>query len=140
MSKMSFNGGRDEGESVATLLATTLDHRQHRLHEAAAARTLRSKRQLPPDHRMTQRTFARIVRRLDPVMPQKRPQPLAMLVQLPARPAHVAIAALHSAQQQTLHLAANRTHPTHQRRPRNLAGAIIGPVLEQLARRAPQAL
>src|SRR3990167_8742339 len=122
MGEMSFNGGRDEGEGVATLLATALDHRQHRLHEAAADGALRSKRQLPPYHRMTQRTFARIVRRLDPFMPQKRPQPLAMLVQLPARPAHVAIAALHSAQQQTLYLAADRTHPMLQCRPRNPAG------------------
>src|ERR1035437_7078428 len=109
MSEMSFNSGRDEGEGVAMLLATALDHRQHRLHEATAAGALRSERQFPPYHRMTQRTFARVVRRLDSFMPQKRPQPLAMLVQLSARPAHIAIAALHSAQQQTLHLAADRS-------------------------------
>jgi hypothetical protein len=30
MSKMGFNGGRDKGEGVATLLTTTLDHRQQR--------------------------------------------------------------------------------------------------------------
>ena len=105
MSEMSFNGGRDEGEGVAMLLATTRDHRQHGFHKSAATGALRSERQLPPDHRVTQRTFARIVRRFDPFMPQKHPQPLAMLVQLPARPTHIAIAALHSAQQQTLHLA-----------------------------------
>jgi hypothetical protein len=79
MGKMSFNGGCDEGEDVATLLATTLDHRQHRLDETAAAGALRSKRQLPPYHRVTQRPLASVVRRLDPFMPQKRPQPLDAL-------------------------------------------------------------
>ena len=62
-----------------------------------------------------------------------------MLVQFPARSLHVSIAAVHSAQQQTLDLPADRTHPTHQRRPRNLAGAIVGPMLEQLARGRSQA-
>ncbi len=92
MSETSFNGGRDESEGVATLLATALDHRQHRLDETAAARALSSKRQLPPDHRMTQRTLARIVRRLNPFVPQKHPQPFAMLVQLPARATRISAA------------------------------------------------
>ena len=46
---------------------------------------------------MTQRTLARIVCRLDPFVMQERPQPLAMLVQFPTRPAHIAVVALHSA-------------------------------------------
>jgi len=82
MSKMRFDSGGDEDEGIAALLTTAFDHCQHGLDETAASRALRSKRQLPPDHRVTQRTLARIVRRLDPFMPQKRPQPLAMLVQL----------------------------------------------------------
>jgi len=140
MGEMSFNGGRDEGEGVAALLAAGFNHRQHRLDEAATACTLRPKRQLPPYHRMTQRSFASVVCRLDPFMLQKRPQPLAMLVQLPARPAHIAIVALHSAQQQTFHLPADWSHPTLQCRSRNFAGAIIGPMLEQLAGCVSQAL
>ena len=84
MGEMSFNGGRDEGEGVATLLAASLDHRQHRLHKTAATRTLCPKRKLPPDHRMTQRSFASVVRWLDSFVAQKCPQPLAMLVQLAA--------------------------------------------------------
>ena len=79
MSEMSFNSGRDEGEGVATLLATALDHRQHCLHKSAAARALRSKRQLSPYHRMTQRTLTRIVRRLDPFMPQTSKRILSFL-------------------------------------------------------------
>ncbi len=41
--------------------------------------------------------------------------------------------ALRSAQEQTLHLAADRPHSTRQRNPRNPAGMIIGPMLEQFA-------
>ena len=48
------------------LLAAGLDHRQHRFDETVAGCALRSERELPPYHRMTQRTLARIVRRLDP--------------------------------------------------------------------------
>ena len=66
MGEVGFDGGGDEGEGVATLLTAGFDHRQHRLDEAAAGRTLRPERQLPPDHRMTQRTLARVVRRFDP--------------------------------------------------------------------------
>ena len=97
MGEMRFDGGGDEGEGVATLLAAGFDHRQHRLDKAAAGRALRSKRQLSPNHRMTQRSLARIVRRLDPFVMQKRPQPPAMFVQLPARALHLMVAALPSA-------------------------------------------
>ena len=91
---MSFDGGGEEGEGVAALLAAGFDHRQHRLDEAAAGGALRPERELPPNHRMTQRPLARVVRRLDPFVTQKRPQPLAMFVQFPARAAHVGVAAL----------------------------------------------
>ena len=140
MGEMSFDGGGDEGEGVATLLAACLDYRQHRFHEATAGGALRSKRQLPPDHRMTQRPLARIVRRLHPFAMQKRPEPWPMFVQLPTCAAHASIATLHSAQQQTLDFAANRTHPTQQCRPRDFTGAIIGPMFKQLACRASQTL
>ncbi len=87
MGEVRFHSGGDEGEDVATLLAAGLDHRQHRLREPAAAGALRAKRELPPDHCMTQRPLARIVSRLDPFVSQKRPQPLAVFVQFPARAA-----------------------------------------------------
>ena len=70
---MSFDSGSEESENVAPLLAAGFDHRQHRLHKTAAARALRPKRELPPDHRMTQRPLARIVRRLDPFVTHKCP-------------------------------------------------------------------
>jgi len=38
------------------------------------------KRELPPNHGMTQRSLGGIVRGLDPFMPQRRPQPLAITV------------------------------------------------------------
>ena len=61
-----------------------------------------------------------------------------MPVQFPARAAHVAIGALGAAQQRRLYLAADGGHATPQRRPGNLAGAIVGPVLERLAGQTPQ--
>src|SRR4030042_6471700 len=125
MGEMGFDGGGDEGKGVAARLAAGFDSRQHRLNEAAAAGALRPERQLPPYYCMTQRTLARIVRRLDSFVPQKRPQPRAMLVQLPTRPTHVAIFALHSAPQLMLDLPTNRTHPTHQCGARDRARAIV---------------
>ena len=77
---MSFYSGSDERKSVAALLAASFDHRQHRLDKATAARTLRSKRRLPPNHRMAQRTLAGVVRGLNRFMPHKRPQPPVMLI------------------------------------------------------------
>ncbi len=82
MGEMSFDGGCDEGKNIAALLTTTLNHRQHRLDKSTAPYALSSKRQLPPNYRVTQRTLARVVRRLNTFMPQKRPQPSTMLVQL----------------------------------------------------------
>ena len=94
---MGFDGGGEEPEGVAAPLAASLDHRQHGLDEAAAGGALRPRRELPPNHRVTQGTLARVVRRFHPFVPQERPQPLAMLVQLPARAAHVRIGALGAA-------------------------------------------
>src|SRR3990172_1843925 len=135
---MGFDSIGQEGEDVAALLAAGFDHRQHRLDETAAAGALRPERKLSPNHCMTKRPLARIVRRFDSFVAQERPQPLPVSVQLPARAAHVWIAAFGAAQQQALHLATDGSHPTHKRRARNLAGAIVGPVLEQLAGQTPQ--
>ena len=53
MGKVGFDGDGDEGEGVATLLPAGFDYCQHRLDKAAAGCTLRPKRQLSPNHRMT---------------------------------------------------------------------------------------
>jgi len=71
---MSFDGVGQKGECVAALLAAGFYHGQHRLDKAAAGRALDSERELPPDHRMTQGTFARIVRRFDAFVTQEGPQ------------------------------------------------------------------
>ena len=138
MGEMGFDGGRDEGEDVATLLAAGFDHRQHRLDETAAAGALRPKRQLPPDHRMTQRPLARIVRRFDPFMAQERPQPLAMFVQFPARAAHVGVAALQCRAAANAPPCGGPDPSDAAAPPAKSSRAIVGPVLEQLARRVPQ--
>ena len=82
MSQMGFDGSGDEGQDVAALLATGFDHREHRLYKAAAAGALGAEGEFPPDHRMTQCLFARVVGRLNPFLSQKGPQPVAMAVQL----------------------------------------------------------
>ncbi len=38
MGEMSLDGGCDEGKYIATLLTTTLNHRQHRLHKSTATK------------------------------------------------------------------------------------------------------
>jgi len=58
-----MDSGGEVLEGVAALLAAGLDHRQHRFHEAAAGGALRAERELAPDDGVTQRAFARIVRR-----------------------------------------------------------------------------
>ena len=103
---MSFDCASQKGEGVAALLAAGLDHRQHCLDKAAAGRTLRAERQLPPNHRMTQRSLARIVGWLDPFVSQKRPQPKPMFVQFSTRAARVGMTTLGAAQQQSLYLSA----------------------------------
>ena len=135
MGEMGFDSGGDEGNGVAALLTAGFDHRQHGLDEPTAARALRSKRQLPPNHRVTQRTFARVVRRFDPFVMQKRPKPRAMLVQLPTRAAHVASVALHSRSRERARPFGEPDPSDAQGSPRNPARAILGPVLGQLARR-----
>ena len=82
------------------------------------AALLRAEGELAPDDRMAQRTLARIVGRLDAFATNERPEPVAMLVQLLAHADQRFVAALDTAQQQTLHLAANRGHAADERRAR----------------------
>ena len=138
MGEMSCDRLSQKGEGVAMLLAAGFHHRQHRLDEAAATGALGPKGKFSPNHRMTQRSLARIVRRFDPFVAQERPQPRTVFVQFPTRAACIGVTALGAAQQQTLHIAADRSHPTQQCRPRDSALPRVGPVLEQLARRMPQ--
>ena len=46
---MSFDRCGDEGKGIATLLATGLDDRQHRLDKTTARYALRPEGKLPPD-------------------------------------------------------------------------------------------
>ena len=130
MVEMGLDGGRDEGQDVAALLATGFDHREHRLYKAAAAGALGAEGEFPPDHRMTQCLFARIVGRLDVVLVQKSPQPVAMADKFPTHSLKPAVAALRSAQQQAFHAAADRSHPTDQGRAGDRAVAVVGPMGE----------
>ena len=90
---MSCDRLSQEGEGVAMLLAAGFHDRQHRLDEPAAAGTLGPEGKFSPNHRMTQRSLARIVRRFDPFVAQERPQPRTVFVQFPTRAACIGVTA-----------------------------------------------
>jgi hypothetical protein len=130
-----MDGGGEVLEGAAALLPTGLDHRQHRFHEAATGGALCAEGKLAPDDGVTQRAFARVVRRFDAFATDEGPEPVAMLVQFPTHADQRRIAAFHTAQPQTLHLAADWRHATNERGATDRAVAVVCPVLEQLARR-----
>ena len=52
---VGLNRGEEPGKDVAALATAGFDHREQTLDELTARRGLRAKRQLTPDHGMTQR-------------------------------------------------------------------------------------
>ena len=139
MGEMRFHGGGEERKDVAALLAAGLDHRQHRLDEPAAAGALCPKRELPPDYRMTQRPLARIVRRLDPFVTQETSTATRGVRTIPGTfraPLCSRSACRAAANAPPCGGLAPSDAPS---RPRNPAGPILGPMLEQLAGGPPQA-
>ena len=135
---MRLNGGGKERKEMAALLTTRFDHCQHRLDKTTAAGTLHAKRQLAPNHRVTQRPLARVVRRLHPATSSERPKPATMFVQLPTRALHLTVAAGQAAAQQPFDFAPHRSQPALHRRPANRGVAIVGPMAKERFRRAPQ--
>ena len=75
----------DPGVDIAVLATARFDHGEHALDKLAAAARLRAKRELPPDHGVTQRLFRGVVGRLDSFDVHERPQVFAMLNQLFAK-------------------------------------------------------
>lgn len=126
------HGGGDVIQHAPLLLTTRLDHAQQRLHKPAPARTLRPERQLPPDHRLAQTPLCRVVRRLHALRLQKRPQPVPVLMQLPAHPHQPRVPAAQTAQQQAVHVLANRRQDRLQLRESERPVPAAGPLAEQL--------
>ncbi len=89
-----MDGGGKILEGVATLLATGLDHREHRLHETTAAGTLSAEGELAPDDGVAQHAFANVVRRFHTFTTNECPEPVAMVVQFAAHADQRRIAAL----------------------------------------------
>jgi hypothetical protein len=58
MGEVCLDRRGEKGEDVAALLTTRFDHREHRLHEAAARRALRAEGKLPPNHCLPQGALA----------------------------------------------------------------------------------
>ncbi len=62
-------------QHVTALLPAGRDHAQRPLHEPAPSLAIRTAADPSPDHRESQRPLRRVIRRLDPFDPGKRPQP-----------------------------------------------------------------
>ena len=71
-------------QHIPLLLAAGRDHCQHPFDEPAALGTVRPPADPPPDHRMPQRAFRGVIRRLDPLDARKGPQALLHLEDLKA--------------------------------------------------------
>ena len=85
MGEVAFYGLRHERQHSAVLLAARFDHAQQTFHEPAPRCALRSERQLPPNHRVTQRPLRRIVRRRHPRMLGEQPQLIEPIEQIAAQ-------------------------------------------------------
>jgi hypothetical protein len=77
-----FKARRQGSQDVAALLPTGHHPTQHPLHEPAPTLAVGPTTDPPPDHRVSQRAFRRVVRRLDPLHPRERPQTLFHLEDL----------------------------------------------------------
>ena len=66
---------------------------QHSLDEPASCFALRSEGKLAVDDSRAQGTFGGVVRRLDPLNLDKRPEPLSVVVQFPAHPDEALVSA-----------------------------------------------
>ena len=106
MRQMLLHSTGHERKHVAVLLPAGLDHRQQRLDELAAGRALCAERQFPPDHRVTQGPLGRVVGRLDPLVLQEGPQPLAVPVEFATHFGRARVAAVEPTLQKVLDLAA----------------------------------
>src|SRR2546421_309834 len=65
-----------EAQAAAPLFPTLPPHRHHPLHDPTPPLAVGPAADPPPDHRMAQRPFHRVVRRLNPLDPRERPQAL----------------------------------------------------------------
>ena len=72
--EVAFDGGCDEVEYVAVLLAAGFDDGQQSFNESAASRALGAEAQLTPDHGVTHGTLSHVVCGLNSHMMTKRPQ------------------------------------------------------------------
>ena len=95
-----FNGGDEPRERRAFLEAARFRHRQHPFKEAASVFALGSEGQLAVDHGGAQRAFGRVVGRLNPLVLDERPQPVAVGMQFAAHSDQTLVPAEHTAQQQ----------------------------------------
>ena len=133
MGEVGGNGLGDEVEDAGVLLAAGFDCGEHRLHEAAPGRALRAKGKFPPNHCMTQRALAGVIGRLDPFHFQKGPQAIAMTIQRVAHASQSRAFAERSAQQQGVHLTADRPHRAKPPATGECPIAIARPEAKQLA-------
>ena len=116
------------------------DDRQDRLHQATSVGALRAEQQFAPDHRRPHGALAGVVGWFDTVHVQKRPQPVAVLVQRIAQALQFGMAAEHSAQQEVVDLPANRSQQAQQARSGDRSVTAARPMPEQFLRGTHQVM
>ena len=71
---LGFEGGREEVEDIAILLAAGFDDGQQGLDEAAARGALSAEGEFAPDHGVAQDLFGAIICGLDPGVSEEHPE------------------------------------------------------------------
>src|SRR4051794_16343565 len=118
-------------QHVAAVLPAGRYHAQRPLDESAPPLAIRTSTDPSPDHRKTQRSLRRVVRRLDPFDLRERPQSLFYLEDLEASRRRLRAPALRSFQEGLANLAAQTCHPFAERLPVQRPVSHPVPVVEQ---------
>ena len=138
MVEAGCEGAGEVVEDAPALLSAGVDGGEQRLHKPAASGTLRSERQLAPDHRRAQGPFGRVVRRFDAVDLRERPQPVAVRVQFVAHAHQPCVGAEQAAQEQAFDLVTDRFEQTPESSSRECAVTTARPLPKQLCGRSQE--
>ena len=125
-------------QDVLALLPTGRHHCQHSLDESASMRTVGPTANPPPDHRMSQRSFHRVVRRRNSLDVRETPQTFLRFEQLEACRGRLRARALRPILKGLLDLAPQAAHPLLKPTPGQSAVTHLVPVAEQSVRQGKQ--
>ena len=127
-------------QHVSFLLPAGGHHAQRSLHEPTTSLAIRTPADPPPDHRESQRSLRRVVRRFDPFDPRQRPQSLFDLEDLEARRRRLRATAPRPLQESLATLASQSNHPILEPLPVQSPVPHSVPIVEQPMRQFQQSL